>query len=417
MFETKTEVYEVGPGTGMKTKTEDGFYIATQKRAESQTVSIQSVDPSTPSDKLEYYTNTKADKTVVDSPTFPTSITLEPQEELYVSMTYNEEVPGETEEGLTTTISKHRDVVYTLKVEYDEEIPIVYDPSKTVLTQNDTEFDLYGHDTLEVSVEFKNNDGSNHVLKTPPYMYSGSDIVAAGTITQTGYDFEYKLTEVGSTSYIIKSEEINYMSEEIKTTTKDSTPKFDPALTVIIASPNPLDVFVESEAIMEITTKFDDGSPYTPGHIDLKLYPEDVDNVEYSMDVSENGTTQFTVSPTKVGTYSIGVEVDGVVLSQVTTLEVTTSEVVKPPITKPRHTGFNPLPHRNSVYMTMGYWVIDEILEKEAKGEAWYEDQSTCKYPKDVELIAYLLDTYKNVEIQESRNGRILGREAFEFNR
>ena len=77
----------------------------------------------------------------------------------------------------------------------------------------------------------------------------------------------------------------------------------------------------------------------------------------------------------------------------------------------------NPLPHRDSVFMDVGYWVVDDLFELEAQGEKWYEDPELSKYPKQAKQIATLLEQFENVEIQESRNGRILTREHFEFNR
>lgn len=67
---------------------------------------------------------------------------------------------------------------------------------------------------------------------------------------------------------------------------------------------------------------------------------------------------------------------------------------------------------RNESYMWIGWWVWDEIREAVRLGEDWTLDINTSRYKYKCELqkVADLLSKYPEVEIQESRNGYILGR-------
>lgn len=68
---------------------------------------------------------------------------------------------------------------------------------------------------------------------------------------------------------------------------------------------------------------------------------------------------------------------------------------------------------RNEAYMWIGWWVWDEIREAVKTGIDWTIDimNSSFKYKCELQKVASLLVKYPQVEIQESRNGYILGRE------
>lgn len=67
---------------------------------------------------------------------------------------------------------------------------------------------------------------------------------------------------------------------------------------------------------------------------------------------------------------------------------------------------------RNEAYMWIGWWVWDEIKEAVRLSENWTLDipNSDYKYKCELQKVASLLASYPEVEIQESRNGYILGR-------
>lgn len=70
----------------------------------------------------------------------------------------------------------------------------------------------------------------------------------------------------------------------------------------------------------------------------------------------------------------------------------------------------NPLPVRTSVYIWMGWWVIDEIMKAKEDGFNWLKTPMDKRfiYKCDLAKIAELINTYDHVEVQESRNGYIL---------
>lgn len=69
-------------------------------------------------------------------------------------------------------------------------------------------------------------------------------------------------------------------------------------------------------------------------------------------------------------------------------------------------------PGRNAGYVWAGWWVIDEILEASIEGFDWVADpmNTRFKYPCEIGNIVKGFNKYPNMEIQESRNGYILGR-------
>ena len=67
----------------------------------------------------------------------------------------------------------------------------------------------------------------------------------------------------------------------------------------------------------------------------------------------------------------------------------------------------HPLPHRETSFMYVGYWVIDEIKRQVSLGHDWIQSYNDTKYPRDIETIVYALKTYGESLCLESRNGRI----------
>ncbi|ARW58161.1 head outer capsid protein [Serratia phage X20] len=75
----------------------------------------------------------------------------------------------------------------------------------------------------------------------------------------------------------------------------------------------------------------------------------------------------------------------------------------------------HPLDHRQSAYLWCGWWVMDEIEKASKEDIDWKNpDDTELKYKVDLKTLAYMLETYPNVEVQESRHGYILNKEAIE---
>lgn len=74
----------------------------------------------------------------------------------------------------------------------------------------------------------------------------------------------------------------------------------------------------------------------------------------------------------------------------------------------------HPLDHRDSAYLWLGWWVFREIEKAAAAGIDWKTKYDELNYSKDLETLAYMLETYPNVEVQESRNGYILSKSTIE---
>ena len=71
----------------------------------------------------------------------------------------------------------------------------------------------------------------------------------------------------------------------------------------------------------------------------------------------------------------------------------------------------HPLPSRASAFIWCGYWVLDELQQAVNDGIDWTQpDNTSLKYKCDLKTISLMMRVYQNVEIQESRNGRIINK-------
>lgn len=71
------------------------------------------------------------------------------------------------------------------------------------------------------------------------------------------------------------------------------------------------------------------------------------------------------------------------------------------------------LPHRNTSFMWIGYWVLDELKKLKTDGTDWYTNFSSTKYSRAIETICYGLSNYGDVLLMESRNGYIYSARDF----
>lgn len=132
----------------------------------------------------------------------------------------------------------------------------------------------------------------------------------------------------------------------------------------------------------------------------------------------EGSTSTLVIDTSDIGSQVIGVSVD-VSAEDYTPVTVTTTGDVT--ITKrvaPAPDGelpyIHPLPFRGTAYIWCGWWVMDEIQEMTVAGKDWKLDDTDSDYYLHRYTLAKMLDDYPEVDVQESRNGRIVHRSALE---
>lgn len=75
----------------------------------------------------------------------------------------------------------------------------------------------------------------------------------------------------------------------------------------------------------------------------------------------------------------------------------------------------HPLPWRSSAYIWSGWWVMDAIQKLTAEGKDWRAaTHLDSPYHCHLAVLSKMLDDYPEVDVQESRNGRIVHRSALE---
>ena len=74
----------------------------------------------------------------------------------------------------------------------------------------------------------------------------------------------------------------------------------------------------------------------------------------------------------------------------------------------------HPLPVRNSAYIWAGWWVMDEIQKMALAGQDWKTDAPDSPYYLHRYTLQKMITDYPEVDVQESRNGRIIHRTALE---
>lgn len=74
----------------------------------------------------------------------------------------------------------------------------------------------------------------------------------------------------------------------------------------------------------------------------------------------------------------------------------------------------HPLPVRNSAYIWVGWWVMDEIQKMTLEGKDWKTDDPDSPYYLHRYTLQKMITDYSEVDVQESRNGRIIHRTALE---
>lgn len=75
-----------------------------------------------------------------------------------------------------------------------------------------------------------------------------------------------------------------------------------------------------------------------------------------------------------------------------------------------------PLEHRNSGFIWIGWWELDQVIKAKEDGEKWQDKLADFTYTRSLKAINKWLTEKPDseIEVQESRNGYILNREFFE---
>lgn len=75
----------------------------------------------------------------------------------------------------------------------------------------------------------------------------------------------------------------------------------------------------------------------------------------------------------------------------------------------------HPLPVRNTAYIWCGWWVMDAIQKLTSESKDWKKaTKEDTPYYCHLAVLAKMLSDYPEVDVQESRNGRIVHRSALE---
>ena len=74
----------------------------------------------------------------------------------------------------------------------------------------------------------------------------------------------------------------------------------------------------------------------------------------------------------------------------------------------------HPLPFRGTAYIWCGWWVMDEIQRMTVEGKDWKLDDPDSDYYLHRYTLAKMLEEYPEVDVQESRNGRVVHRSALD---
>lgn len=75
----------------------------------------------------------------------------------------------------------------------------------------------------------------------------------------------------------------------------------------------------------------------------------------------------------------------------------------------------HPLPWRSSAYIWAGWWVMDAIQRLTIEGKDWKTaTKEDTPYYCHLAVLAKMINDYPEVDVQESRNGRIVHRTALE---
>lgn len=156
-----------------------------------------------------------------------------------------------------------------------------------------------------------------------------------------------------------------------------------------------------SEASINVKTNLRLVSSLTDVPDDCTVFYEWYDDKNNNVGKNDSVFMIYSTEPTK---YSITLKVT-ISGDNYETLKLSATSNITVKIgtdSAPRY--IHPLDQRESAFLQCGYWVLDEIKSN----KDWKTNYKNLKYSDDLETISIMLDNYKDVEIQESRNGYIV---------
>ena len=255
------------------------------------------------------------------------------------------------------------------------------------------------------------------VLLSNPYIAAGSKVIAEceidGADPNLTYSYAWNLgnTDSNLLDYTVRSDDKATKTLVCNVTAYDgsrSVHKFvsDPVSLHFVA-PMPAMVLIDGPTSATVGKEFTLDSR-------VKGIPTNT-TVDYSWS-NEFNTKAISVIPTVPGdsVYTVSATAKSPGWPDWTGSKSITVSVVAPEKDDFLIRYIHPLDWRESSFIWCGYWVIDEIQDAVSKGIDWKDPNSGLKYTIDLMTIATMLEDYPNVEIMESRNGRILRKSDFD---
>jgi hypothetical protein len=132
----------------------------------------------------------------------------------------------------------------------------------------------------------------------------------------------------------------------------------------------------------------------------------------------EGSASTLVIDTSDIGSQVIGVSVEVSAEDYNPVTVTTTGDVTITKRVAPEPEGelpyIHPLPFRGSAYIWSGWWVMDEIQRMTLEGKDWKLDDPDSDYYLHRYTLAKMLEEYPEVDVQESRNGRIVHRSALD---
>lgn len=180
---------------------------------------------------------------------------------------------------------------------------------------------------------------------------------------------------------------------------------------LVLRIDGPSDVKIENEGSRFTMTADLSSTPLPPGSNTLNLSDYRFVWFKDGIDIGQGPTISLPVNSNSGGRYYFIVHsrIDDKITRRSETHAVTLDGVLPPEPTGIKYI-HDLMPGRDRGYIWMGWWVHDEITQALIEGFNWRADPENArfKYKIDLKTLAYGLNHWPNLEMQESRNGYIL---------
>lgn len=235
---------------------------------------------------------------------------------------------------------------------------------------------------------------------TTTYEWSVDDVVQS-SVTDA---FNYTSATAGvKVIKVVSTTKVDSEPDDVQTKTTDLTVNDVMTLSVVAsAQPTTLKVGEEYTASVAITGQAPDAS------------------LTYSWSTGET-TANITATASIEGTINLSCDVSATAAgfepasetSNVVIITVQPAEAEIP--TECPILYVHPLPWRSSAYIWAGWWVMDAIQKLTVEGKDWKTATAAdTPYYCHLANLAKMIEDYPEVDVQESRNGRIVHRSALD---